>query len=339
MKSLPARILKPVRLLLAAAGILCQALLILWALLAIHHLDLLPPWVRISLAAAFAVFSIVALWIRRGRKWQLGFTAAYLVLLAGWTLVRPSLDRPWKPEVAVMPRATVEGDRLRITGFRNFNYRTRDEFDIVHETRDYDLSRLESVDFLISYWKPGPIGHTFVSFRFADGPPLCISIEVRPETGENFDPVGSMFKKFELIHIAGDERDLIGSRVSHRNEDVFLFPTRASRDETRRLLEKYLERMNELAEEPEFYHLLSNSCTVNILRYARAASGRDLPFDRRHLLNGLVDQYLYSEGIIDNHLPFAEFKRLSRVNDAARAAADSPDFSDRIRAGLPSTAR
>jgi hypothetical protein len=34
-------------------------------------------------------------------------------------------------------------------------------------------------------------------------------------------------------------------------------------------------------------------------------------------------------------LPFAELKRLSRVNERARAAARDPDFSRRIRDGLP----
>jgi len=43
----------------------------------------------------------------------------------------------------------------------------------------------------------------------------------------------------------------------------------------------YLKRINELADRPEFYHLLSNSCTVNIIRYANAAV-RASRFDIRH---------------------------------------------------------
>ena len=41
-------------------------------------------------------------------------------------------------------------------------------------------------------------------------------------------------------------------------------------------------RINELADRPEFYNLLTNSCTINIIRYANAA-GRDGRFDIRHL--------------------------------------------------------
>jgi hypothetical protein len=100
----------------------------------------------------------------------------------------------------------------------------------------------------------------------------------------------------------------------------------------------YLERINELADRPEFYHLLSNSCTINIIRYANAA-GRQGRFDIRHLFNGLFDSYLYHSGRIDTSLPFDELRRRSLINAVAQAAEGTADFSDRIRAALPTVAR
>src|SRR4029450_10592277 len=99
-----------------------------------------------------------------------------------------------------------------------------------------------------------------------------------------------------------------------------------------------LERINELADRPEFYHLLTNSCTINIVRYANA-SGRTGRFDFRHLFNGLVDSYLHHSGRVDTTLPFAELRRRSLINDVARAADGAPDFSQRIRASLPTVHR
>ena len=77
----------------------------------------------------------------------------------------------WRPEVAVMPRAIIDGDRVRITGFRNFEYRSRDDFTVRYEEREVSLSHLTSVDFFVSYWKVGPVGHTFLSFVFDNAPP------------------------------------------------------------------------------------------------------------------------------------------------------------------------
>ena len=123
-------------------------------------------------------------------------------------------------------------------------------------------------------------------------------------------------------------------RTNQRQEAVYLYRLNTSPDDARRLLLIYLARINELADRPEYYHLLTNSCTINIVRYANAA-GRVGRVDIRHLLNGLVDGYLYYSGRIDPTLPFEELRRRSLINEAAQAADNAPDFSQRVRASLP----
>lgn len=233
-----------------------------------------------------------------------------------------------------MPRAIIDGDRVRISGVRNFQYRSRSDFTVGYDEREFQLSHLTGIDFFVSYWSEGLVGHTFLSFIFDNAAPLSISIETRPEIGEGFNPISSLFKQFELIYVVGDERDIVGVRTNHRRETVYLYRLNASADDARRLLMIYLSRINELADRPEFYHLLSNSCTINIIRYANAA-GRQGRFDIRHLLNGLIDSYLYHSGRIDTTLPFDELRRRSLINSAAQAAEGAPDFSERIRTSLP----
>ena len=239
-----------------------------------------------------------------------------------------------------MPRAFIEGDRVRLTGVRNFDYRSRDDFTAHYEEREIDLSHLVGLDFYVSYFMVGLVAHTFVSFTFDNASPLSISIETRPEVGRGFEPIASMFKQFELIYVVGEERDLVGVRAIHRREAVYLYHLNSSPDDVRRLLMVYLARINELAERPEFYNLFTNSCTVNIVRYANAV-GRKGRFDIRHLFNGLIDSYLYHSGRVDTTEPFDELRQLSLINEAAEAADGSPEpeFSRRIRASLPTVAR
>jgi len=196
------------------------------------------------------------------------------------------------------------------------------------------LSHLVALDFYISYFTEGPIGHTFVSFIFDNASPLSISIETRPKVGEGFAPVASLFKQFELIYVVGEEHDLVGVRANHRREPIYLYRLNTSPEDVRRLFLVYLMRINELVDRPEFYHLFTNSCTINIIRYANVA-GRTGRLDIRHILNGWIDAYLYYSGRINTTLPFGELRRRSLINDEVRAANGAADFSDRIRSSLP----
>ena len=322
--------------LIAGIKLVVQIVVITWTTLAIYFSNLPWPALRLGLAVALAAFAIWAFWLSRRRRMPAVAIALVLGVVAWWLTIAPSGDRNWRPEVAVMPRAFIEGDHVRITGVRNFDYRSRNDFTVHYEEREVDLSHLTGLDFFVSYWSEGPVAHTFVSFVFDNAAPLSISIETRPEVGRGFEPIASMFKQFELIYVVGDERDLVRVRTNYRKETVYLYRLNASDIDAPRLLLVYLDRINELAERPEWYHLLSNSCTINIVRYTNAA-GRVGRFDIRHLFNGLIDSYLYHSGRVDTTLRFDELRRRSLINEAAQAADDAPDFSQRIRASLPTT--
>jgi hypothetical protein len=332
-RRLPAWISRPLCWCWRALRYAGQFLLVAWAALAIYYSNLPWTWTRLALAVALAGFAVWALWITRRSKWRWAFAGAFVAVVILWICIPPSHDRPWRREVAVLPRAIIGGDRVRLINFRNFLYRSEDDFDVRYEEREVSLGHLVSVDLFVSYWKIGPVAHTFVSFNFDDGSqPVCVSIETRPEIGEGFDPIASMFKQFELIYIVGDERDIVRVRTDHRSEEVFLYRIRATPDAVRRLFRIYLDRINQLADHPEWYHLLSNNCTLNIIRYSRAAGGQHSRFEFRHLLNGLIDRYVYGLGIVDTGLGFEELRRRAHINDVARAAGNAEDFSAQIRA-------
>ena len=126
---------------IAGIWLLCQALLIAWATLAIYYSNL--PWtsLRLGLAVAFAAFAIWALWFSHRRHMSKTFIVLYLGVVAWWVSIPPSHDRNWRPEVAVMPRAVIDGDRVRLTGVRDFDYRSRNDFTVRYETREVSRAR------------------------------------------------------------------------------------------------------------------------------------------------------------------------------------------------------
>jgi Domain of unknown function (DUF4105) len=325
---------------LRAAGIACLALLIAgmtaWAGLAIYYSDLSGERLRLGLAGAFALGTLAAfLFLPNRRRTLLGFLAAFAVVLLWWSSIEPSNERDWQAEVAVLPYATRDGDRVTLHNVRNFDYRTEQDFAPRYDDRTFDLSALDAVDLIAVYWAGDAIAHIMVSFGFA-GDHVAFSIETRKEKGEPYSSLAGFFKKYELIYVVGDERDLIRVRTNYRRpqERAYLYRTRMNPANGRRLFLEYIMKINQLRERPEFYNTLTTNCTTDVWSLARALSDQ-VPLDRRVLLSGYFPEYAYDLGSLDTSVPFEKLKSISLINDRAHAADAAPDFSQRIREGLP----
>ncbi len=288
-----------------------------------------------SFAAAFAVALLGTLaWLRPRRRALVVFVVLLAAVGGWWLSIRPSNDRDWEPSVARLPRATFQGDLVRIENLRNFDYRSEQDFDEGWETRSYDLSKLEGVDIFLSYWGSPWIAHTIMSWAFEDGGHLAISIETRRESHESYSALLGFFRHFELYYVVSDERDVVRLRTNHRGEDVYLYRLKITREAARDVLMDYLETINELAEEPRWYNALLHNCTTMIRYHIQNVAAAN-PWNWRILVNGKLDELGYMRGTIDTSLPFEDLRRRSAISGKARAAEDAPDFSRRIREGLP----
>ena len=336
-----------VRLLARLFGRFVLAIVILvaagWGALAVVYASLLTEPLRSLFAGLFGLAGIVAgtvvLFSRRRWKAAGAFAAAFLLLLVWWSTIRPSNDRVWQPEVAVLPYATIDGDRVTVQNIRNFAYRTETDFTPAYYDKTFDLRKLKSVDLIASYWMGPDIAHTFLSFAFDGEDHLAISIETRKEQGEGYSTIKGFFKQYELFYVVADERDLIRVRTNYRKdppEDVYLYPVHGPIENGRRVFLEYMHQINMLKDKPEFYNTLTTNCTTAVWQNTRINPGH-LAFSWKLLLSGHVPEYLYEAGRLDTSLPFEDLKKRSRINDAAQAADRAPDFSQRIRAGLPGT--
>ena len=92
---------------------------------------------------------------------------------------------------------------------------------------------------------------------------------------------------------------------------------------------------NELRDRPAFYNALTTNCVTSIVPHARAGRAEAAPWSWKVILSGHAAQLAYANNSIDTSLPFEQLKAHSHINDAAVAAGDAPDFSTRIRLGLP----
>lgn len=248
------------------------------------------------------------------------------------TKLKPSNSRNWIPEQAVLPRAEIEGENYRLRNIRNCTYLTNDDYVTQHYDRTIKLSDVRSVDFVVVPFKNAPkLAHTMLSFGLADGSYLALSVEVRKEVGEKYNPLLGLGRQFELMYVLGDERDLIRVRTRHRDAEVYVYPTVATPDHAQRLFADVITRVNKLAVEPEFYHSIRNNCTTNLAGHVNEVSPKKINYGWKVLLPGLSAQYAYELGLLDNSVPFEELTKLALVNDLAEQHYDDPKFSNLIR--------
>jgi Domain of unknown function (DUF4105) len=275
-----------------------------------------------------ALFGLVRGW--RGRIVAL---LGFLLIAGWWSTLRPTQNRDWQPQVAVLAYATREGDQITVHNVRNFEYRTATDFTPRYETRTYNLDNLRELDLFINYWGSKLIAHPILSFDFGTQGRLCFSIETRSARGQGYSPIAGLYRQYEIIYIAADERDVVRLRTNFKHEDLYLYRILMPPKEVRDRFMEYIDRLNELNVHPAWYNEITDNCTTSI-RAQRPADLRE-PFDWRLLINGFGDQMLYEHHALAGNLPFLELKAKSLIDERARAAGDAPDFSNLIRVGLP----
>jgi hypothetical protein len=262
---------------------------------------------------------------------------AGIAILAGsisWTTARPAHDRDWSLDHGRVPFAELTGDELTIRNFRNFRWGPNGVVNANWETRHYDLSRVETVWYVLTpfsaSWR-GP-AHAFVSFGFADGSYLSVSVEARRERDEAYSTWRGMLKRYELIYVIGDEQDLVQLRANRHGEDVYLYPIRATPEQVRRMLVGMVQRANGLAERPEFYGTISNNCTTNLLGHVNEVASRRISYGMRVLLPGYSDRLAHDRGLLETSLPLEEARRRWAVTERSQRHAGSAAYSLLIRA-------
>jgi len=248
----------------------------------------------------------------------------------------PSNVRDWTPEQAVLPTAELQGDRVTIHNVRNCQYFAADTFLVDYYDKTFDLAAVRGVDFLMVPFESLPaMAHTMLSFEVArpngGSDYLAVSVEVRKEKHEFYNPVKGSARQYELMYVVADERDAIRQRTNYRSEKVYLYRTTATPESAQMLLADVLGRANELAQKPEFYDTLTNNCTTNIVRHINRIKPNRIAYDYRVLLPGYSDQLAYEQGLIISRGTFQETKQQAYINPLAQRYADRDDFSALIR--------
>ena len=247
----------------------------------------------------------------------------------------PSNDRSWVNDNERLATVEFEGDIAFFRNVRDFNWRTTKDYDERWIDVRVDLSKVTKIWFVLEYFSPErkEMAHTILSYEFEDGRRLACSIEVRKKKGVSYDPLKGIFRTYELIYVWGTERDIIGVRSrcrikskTHLFEGVVLGP-----GNERRMLESYIRRTNKLADEPEWYNTLTNTCTTNIVNHVNEVYPGRVPWAIGVMMPGLSPKMLLRNNLVKNTGGLHDTMRFSVIDEASGEWDSSVDFGDWIR--------
>lgn len=238
----------------------------------------------------------------------------------------------FRSDLSVMPFVEMEDERITIRYVRDCRYRSEDDYDVRYYDLSFRLEDVKTVDFIIVPFKETRfLAHTMLSFGLADGRQFVISVEARLGADETYTAVAGAGRRYPLMYVIGDERDLILLRTAIRDVEVYLYKGKATPEQVQNLLVDMLERTNKLYREPEYYDTLTNNCTTNLVEHVNQLRPGRIPYNLRVLLPGHSDRLAYELGLLDIQGPFEYARNYAKINDLASLYADSPEFSKRIR--------
>ncbi len=325
-------LVRVLRFTFASLAWLVVGLASLWAAAAIYF-DFPSHALKLPLAVGYVILLLAILFIVRGgaRKW-LAWAVCFAAVTSWWLSIKPPTDRPWLADVSQIAWGEVNGDSLTLHNVRNCDYRAEFDYTCKWETRTYDLAQLRGIDFFLDNWGSPWIAHPILSFDFGPGGHLPMSVETRKMQGQSYSAIEGFFRQYTLIVIPSDERDVVRLRTNYRvGENLYLYRFTVSPADARALLMDYVTTINQLRNKPRWYNVLTTNCTTVIYQQANLER-KD--WNWRIILNGKIDELQYSRGkLVTGGLSFPALKEQAWINPAAKAADQSPDFSELIRKG------
>lgn len=263
------------------------------------------------------------------------FVLRLMIAVRRFKLEQPMNERNWVNDNAQLTRVAIDGNTAHLTNVRDFHWRTTSNYDERWVERTVRIDQVSKIWLILEYFEPDKpqIAHTFLSFEFEDGQRLACSIEVRREQGERFHPLKGLGRNFELMYVWATEADAIGVRARCRTRSItHLLEGNVLREESKpALFRSYLNRTNALAEKPEWYNTITNTCTTNLVQHINDIYPGRVPMGLAWLLPGLSPEMMERENLIHIEEDLTTTMQRSRIDERALSWDEESDFGDWVR--------
>ena len=251
--------------------------------------------------------------------------------------LQPSLELEWAADCEHLTTANVDGTSITFNMVRDFTWRTtRDRDEHWVEEVKVDANDLKDVWFVVDHFHSlKGLAHTYLTFEFGCGTCLSFSFETRREKGERYHPWDGLWRAYELYLLVGFERDVTGLRTHGRKNKDYMFRAITPPGKDRELLFGMINKLNSLAQHPEWYHSLLTTCNTSIVRIVNQVTPGRIPFLWRNFLPGYTPKAAFRLKLIEDWGGLEQTLEKARIDERAQAWDGKEDYSAMLRAFLP----
>lgn len=295
--------------------------------LAIHYWIPWPVPLRQAGSILFPLL-VCGLWFVPGPWRALRRGAALCAVVALFTafLLKEPAEQDWIALQAHNPTAEIDGDQVTIRNFRDALHRPGEPSVPRWINATFDLSTLTGADLIIQpFGDMKALAHVMLSFRFADGRHVVVSIEARQAKGGGFDALAGFFRRDPIYPEIGTERDLIWNRFARTPPDeVQIYPVHASAAAVRLYFERVLGFINRVDARPIFYSTLRESCMTTLMNLAPESFASVPWHDIRRWIPGYSLSLFQQLGLVDDGMTPEEMARRHGLRNGIRAPESFP---------------
>ncbi len=287
-----------------------------------------PALLRQVLAIGLILTLILLLVLPFGveTKFVWTFAAALLGFVElAFLLKRPS-DASWIPSHARMASAVIMEDDITIKNFRAATYPEGKEV-VEWVTRSVRPTEIEGAELVLQrFGALEAMAHAMVTFRLTSGEHIAVSVESRRSPPGNYNPLGGLFKAYQLIIIFSGERDVLWKRLGGvQRYPMVIYPIAGSKEQTQAFFKALVDRANSLHQRPEFYSLFRKNCLTLMVDAAPIVERQLGLFEYRHMLPGYADDLFLDLGVVAFDGELEAMREKFAVREEIRPPSEFPD--------------
>ena len=148
-----------------------------------------------------------------------------------------------------------------------------------------------------------------------------------------------MWRAYELYLLVGFERDVTGLRTHGRRNKDYMFRAVTLPGKDRELLFGMIDKLNDLAVHPEWYHSLLTTCNTSIVQIVNQVAPGRIPFLWRNFLPGYTPEAGFKLKLIEDWGGLEATLEKARIDEKAQAWDGVEDYSAMLRSFLPPSNR